>query len=95
LKFQKQVCSVYPDAVVVKDSHNYGSQNSNLNFIILKAIPLEFLTTIINNEVVLDFPHIRNKIQIHPLSTWQENAKDAWQNAWEVIEKKLAVKLSS
>ena len=95
MNIKEQVCKIYPNAIAIKDSHNYGKSGSDLNYIILHN---NFPSNIIKeskNEIILDFPHVRNKTEIHPLSKWCASYEEAWKSAWETLQDKMEKRLSS
>jgi len=96
MNIQEQIRNIYPNAVLIKDCHNYGKLEINLNYIVLHdVIPSENISSKINDEIILDFMQIRNKTEIHPLSTWQSTSEEAWQEAWRLIQSKMESKLAS
>jgi hypothetical protein len=92
---KENVLSIYPDAVVLGDTHNYGTEPGGvLPFLIIHNLPNEFRNQVKNDEITLDFTHLRSKIKINPLSVWCRTIDAAWLNAWAQMQNKFNLALS-
>ena len=97
-KYQKLVQSIYPNSVLLVDTHDYWIHHEGST---QKAIDLDrlnkrkFAVILMNNpsdkKVYLDFFEIDN------LASWgfYYRSYSAWKGTWEKIEKKLLEKMSS
>jgi len=88
MNIKEKVLNVYPDAVLLQDSHNYGSQpGGQFQYIIVHNIPKEFICHIQNGIIIMDLESII-KNNFHVLSKWSSVSEEAWNSAWIQIEEK-------
>lgn len=92
---KKQILTLYPDAIICKDSHNYGMQpGGERMFIVLHQIPIEYKSSLNNDIIIWDFQHRRDTITMHPLGSWSKTIEEAWKSAWERLQEKIQTHLA-
>jgi hypothetical protein len=84
---EELVRTVYPDAVVFSDLHNYGNrEGGKLQYLILCNVPKELLSTVKEGIICLDFLRIKDDIHVWPLGVWCDTIEEAWKLAWISVQ---------
>lgn len=88
--YKNKVLHVYPNAILLRDHHNYGNPpGGKFNFIIIKNVPISFKEKIKNGILDTDYYVSFPTDKLCPLSHWCLTEKESWKDAWEKIEKKM------
>jgi hypothetical protein len=92
---KEQILKLYPDAVLCKDTHNYGKQRGGEQiYIVLHQLPCELKDVVKNGIVTWDFQQRRDNIKMKPLGIWAITEQAAWETAWRRIQEKLQMILA-
>ena len=90
MSYKTKILDIYPDAIVIKDIHNYGSYvGNNKMYMILHKIP-----NFNDGMLITDFTQLSN-VKIRPLSGWYNTEQDAWMGAWNNYQELLIKKLEN
>ena len=92
---KEQVQKMYPDAVVLRDLHNYGgAEGGRRPFLLLNHIPPTLLSHMKNNIIEVDLHEIQNKNELVAIGTWSTSLDEVWESGWITIQKDMQRKLA-
>ena len=90
---KKKIISIYPNAIMVDDTHNYGSLQS-WRYILLSNPPKGKENDVQDGRLSIDYKNFWTRLEpIHLLSDWHSTEDECWLEAWTKIEKKTLDKL--
>jgi hypothetical protein len=88
---KEQVLQIYPDAILLHDLHNFGSQEGGkFNLMIINNLPDFMKEKIVNNVVIIDSPfNCGDFLHPFPLSIWCKTEEECWKDAWFKIQQRM------
>ena len=89
MNYRAKILENFPDAVILKDNHNYGGfLKSTPNFILVHKLPQNLQNKVKNDIIEVDY-HSVWPTKIATLSSWKFSVDDCWTDAWKTVQNKM------